>query len=38
MHIIQQTMLRYLLVAAIGLGCTASILSGTLTALSVGAA
>ena len=36
MYMMQQTMLRTLLIAALGLGCTASVLSGTLTALGAG--
>ena len=38
MYIRQQATLRLLLVAAVALGCSASVLSGTLTALSLGAA
>jgi hypothetical protein len=37
MYIYQKAKLRLLLVAAAALGCSASILSGTLTALSLGA-
>jgi hypothetical protein len=38
MFIYQKSRLRFLLVAAAALGCSASVLSGTLTALSLGAA
>ena len=38
MHIRQRATLQLFLAAAIALGCSASVLSGTLTALSLGAA
>ena len=37
MHVIQKTTLRYLLLGAVVLGCSASVLSGTLTAMSLAA-
>jgi hypothetical protein len=37
MQIIEKATLRYLLVAAVALGCSASVLSGTLTMMSVAA-
>ena len=37
MYMIEKTALRYLLVAAVALGCSASVLSGTLTVMGVAA-